>query len=132
MPTASAMLRDVVERTQIARKDGAVKYAEGDTWIELPADAAVSMNMWGFRPALFDELAPRFERFLRADGTQLKSEFYITMVVGELVREGRARVKVLRSGDSWYGVTYKDDLASVRDAVAGLVREGKYPKALWS
>jgi len=129
---ADGMLRDVVERTQIARKDGAVKYAEGDTWIELPADAAVSMNMWGFRPALFDELAPRFERFLRADGTQLKSEFYITMVVGELVREGRARVKVLRSGDSWYGVTYKDDLASVRDAVAGLVREGKYPKALWS
>lgn len=129
---ADGMLRDVVERTQIARKDGVIKYAEGNAWIEVSGDAAVSMNMWGFRPALFGELAPRFERFLRMDGAKPKSEFYIPMVVGELVREGRARVKVLRSDDSWYGVTYKDDLASVRSAVAALVRQGKYPKALWS
>ena len=125
------MLRDIVERTQIGVKDGVIKFAEGDAWTEIPGDAPVSMNMWGFRPSLFTELVPRFEAFLRANMAKPKSEFYIPMVVGELLREGRARVEVLRSGDSWYGVTYKDDLPSVKTAVAGLVRDGKYPKTLW-
>jgi dTDP-glucose pyrophosphorylase len=124
-------LRDIAERTQIGPKDGVIKYAEGDRWVEVSGAAPVSMNMWGFRPSIFDELAPRFESFLRGNLGQLKSEFYIPVVVGELLREGRARVKVLKTEDAWYGVTFREDLPEVRAAIEGLVKQGKYPPALW-
>ncbi len=128
---ADGFLRHIVERTEIGQRDGATGYVEAGRWTPVSGDVPVSMNMWGFRPALFDELAPRFEVFLRANAENPKSEFYIPMVVGDLLREGRARVAVLPTADSWYGVTYQEDLPAVREAVATLVRQGRYPPALW-
>ena len=92
------------------------------------------MNMWGFTPALFEELEARFPRFLAQDVPQNpeKAEMYIPMEVGALLREGRCTVDVLSSPDRWYGVTYREDRETVRAALAGLTASGVYPEELWA
>lgn len=94
-------------------------------------DERVSMNMWGFSPAIFVELQERFETFLSANSTSLKAECYLPTVVGELLRANRAKVRVLPTSGTWFGVTYRQDHAQVVDALAALVRSGAYPAKLW-
>ena len=67
------------------------------------------MNMWGFTPAVFPQLYERFQRFLKQHGSDLKAECYLPSSVNDLIQAGQARVKVLRSSDSWFGVTYRED-----------------------
>ena len=90
------------------------------------------MNMWGFTPQIFDQLRERFESFLEGNASDLKSECYIPNTVGELVRAGQARVKVLRSRDSWFGVTYREDRPRVVESIRRLIADGLYPERLWS
>ena len=111
-------LTDVVEHTAIAK----------DT--DLPADTVVSMNMWGFRPGLFEELREQFARFKQtADVT--KDEFLIPTVVNNLIHEGKRRVAVFRTDAVWFGMTYREDKAKVTEAIARLTAAGEYPEALW-
>ena len=125
-------LVDVVERTRVREFNGTVKYAEGDEqWIALPDDSLASMNMWGFGQSFFDELEKRFVKFLDERSAEPKAEFFIPGVVSELLGEGRARVRVLRTDDKWFGVTYKEDLESFRQAIRSKIREGVYPESLW-
>ena len=98
----------------------------------LTGDEPVSMNMWGFTPRIFPQLQERFRTFLEQSGTNLKSECYIPNTVGELIQAGHARVKVLHTHDSWFGVTYREDHQRVVDSIKRLVREGHYPERLWS
>ena len=131
--TPDGYLTDVRELLRIQRFPDGIKHDEdGAGWRLLPDDCLVSMNFWGFTPSIFGELERRFARFL-ADRTAdaLKAEFLIPEVVGALVREKKARVKVLPVADKWFGVTYPEDRPLVEAAVRELVRAGVYPARLW-
>jgi UTP-glucose-1-phosphate uridylyltransferase len=129
---ASGYLQNVVELTGIERDGGEVMNtdAQGRT-TRLTGDEPVSMNFWGFTPGIFGQLRERFETFLRQRGTELKSECYVPNTVGELVAEGQARVKVLRTGDAWFGVTYREDHPRVVESIRRLIAKGAYPERLW-
>ncbi len=127
-------LLEIRERTHIvASSDGPLYTEDGETYRLLPADAPVSMNMWGFSTALLPQLAERFPRFLDTDvkANPLKAEFFLPFVVNDLLSEGRASVRVLRSEDRWWGVTYQEDKPQVRSALAALTEKGLYPSPLW-
>ena len=97
----------------------------------LSGDQIVSMNTWGFGVGFFELLRERFEAFLAEHVAMPKSEFYLPAGVQELMRAGRARVKVLPTTDRWVGVTHKEDKPRVVEMIAELVKQGKYPKQLW-
>jgi NDP-sugar pyrophosphorylase family protein len=125
-------LKSVVEMTKLERDGFLAKNTEktGET-TRLEGSEAVSMNMWGFTPRIFAQLEEEFRRFLEAHGTEEKSECFIPRVVNDLVAGGQARVKVLRTQDSWFGVTYREDRPHVVESINGLIRGGAYPERLW-
>jgi NDP-sugar pyrophosphorylase family protein len=112
--------------------DGAKNTDASGNVTQLTGNEAVSMNMWGFTPEVFGLLEENFKQFLEQSGSELKSECYIPNTVGALVSSGKARVKVLPTNDSWFGVTYREDHATVVDSISRLVKGGVYPKRLWS
>jgi len=126
-------LRDIRERSQIRRFPDGIKYSEnGKDWVPIPAESPVSMNLWGFTPGLFGELRAGFPEFLKENASNiLKAEYLIPEVVGSLVRGGKARVKVLSTGEKWFGVTYPEDRPIVQAAIRDLVARGLYPESLW-
>lgn len=93
----------------------------------------MSMNMWGFTKSILNELNNRFVKFLEETliKNPLKGEYFLPDVVGELLDEGKATVRVLESPDKWYGVTYKEDKEAVVSAIARLKENGIYPEKLW-
>ena len=128
-------LKAIHERTHvIASCDGPLYTEDMETYRRLPADAPVSMNMWGFTPSLLDSLAERFPRFLQTDvkANPLKAEFFLPFVVNDLLEENKATVQVLRSEDRWWGVTYQEDKPQVKAALRSLTDQGLYPNNLWA
>ena len=126
------LLEQVVELTRIARSgDGAVHTDPQGRARNLSGDELVSMNMWGFTPSIFDHLERAFTRFLRERGREDGAEFMIPTLVNDLVAAGQAKVRVLRSSDSWFGVTYREDRDRVTSQIRDLVRRGSYPAPLW-
>ena len=126
------LLEQVVELTRIARTgDGAVHTDPQGRAHNLSGDELVSMNMWGFTPSIFDHLEPAFARFLRERGGEDGAEFMIPTLVNDLVAAGQAKVRVLRSADAWFGVTYREDRGRVTSQIRDLVRRGSYPTPLW-
>jgi UTP-glucose-1-phosphate uridylyltransferase len=126
-------LQSVVELTSVERDGNAAKNTDPAGKVtRLTGDELVSMNMWGFTPAVFPQLRERFRSFLERSGSELKSENYVPSTVNELVSSGQARVKVLRTNDAWFGVTYREDRPRVVDSIAALVKKGKYPEKLWN
>jgi UTP-glucose-1-phosphate uridylyltransferase len=131
--TGDGYLKTIEELTAVEHDGAHAKNTDPQGRVtKLTGDEPVSMNMWGFTPRIFGQLQQRFRTFLEQNGKELKSECYIPNTVGELVREGQARVKVLRTNDSWFGVTYREDHARVVDNISRLVRGGSYPERLWS
>lgn len=126
-------LTTVVERTKIEKgENGTAKFYEDDgSVVPLTGDEIVSMNMWGFQPALFPHLEKMFKEFLQARGKELKSEFYIPFVVDTLIKEKKATVKVLETSASWFGVTYPEDKPATTAAIRELIAQGHYPEKLW-
>src|ERR1043166_2903919 len=114
---ADAYLRSVTELTKIER-DGPGAVAVGR---KLTGDEIVSMNMWGFTPAIFVHLERLFAGFLKDKGEKEKAEFYIPAAVTELITSGQARVKVLRTPDPWFGVTYREDRPRVIDSIRQII-----------
>ena len=132
--TADHYLTQVTERTKI-EKGEPPRFTEdnGRTWTDLSADTIVSMNMWGFTRSFLDEALARFPAFLDktlAENPE-KGEYFLPTVVSQLINEGKARVKVLRSEDKWYGVTYREDKPTVVAAIAEKTAAGLYPDRLW-
>ena len=123
------------ERTHIEKHDGGTAYTEDDgkTWTMLPEGSIVSMNMWGFSNSILKELKERFKPFLddAIKNNPMKGEYFLPFVVDELLQEHKATVKVLKSEDKWYGVTYKEDKPMVMAAVQNLKDQGLYPQNLW-
>ena len=122
----------IEERRGVQRVGEAIAYDEGGRQEEVAPGTFVSMNMWGFPREIFSELAARFPRFLEEHREDIETaEFLLPEVVGELVREGKARVRVLPTAARWFGVTYRQDVDSARAAIAKLIEEGVYPERLW-
>lgn len=132
---ADSKLTAINERTRIEKHANGPEYTEDDgaTWVSLPNDAVVSMNMWGFTGSMLKELKARFAGFLEENlpKNPLKCEYFLPFVVDELIKEGKADVTVLKSADRWYGVTYKEDKPVVVKAIQGLKDSGLYPQNLW-
>ena len=127
-------LKEVIERTAIeAIGGGKAKFTdENGNEVILGGEEISSMNFWGFMPSLFDGMGAMFNEFLSKRGTELKSEFYIPFVVAEMVHSGKASVKVLRSSDSWFGVTYREDKPRVQADIKALIAAGVYPENLFA
>lgn len=128
-------LTGITERTRIEKKETGPAYTEdeGSTWIELPEETIVSMNMWGFTPGILQELNNRFAQFLEENLpiNPLKCEYFLPFVVDELLKENKAEVTVLKSPDRWYGVTYKEDKPVVVEAIKAMEAAGLYPEENW-
>ncbi len=128
-------LLGIHERTRIEKRGNGAEYTEDDgkTWVELPEETIVSMNMWGFTNSILVELEKRFGVFLDKElgNNPLKCEYFLPSVVDDLLKENRAEVTVLSSKDRWYGVTYKEDKQMVVQAIQGLKEKGLYPEKLW-
>lgn len=125
-------LQEVVEHTDICVKDGELIGIDSDGNQQiLTGKEIASMNLWGFGPSIFAHLKTQFADFLKARGQEEKSEFYIPSVVDSLISQSMAKVKVLTSEASWFGVTYPGDKATVVAQIANLVEKGLYPENLW-
>ena len=128
-------LTKVVERTKIGTYAGGIHFTEDDgaTWEDLDADTPVSMNMWGFTPAFLEEIEQDFPRFFKEDVPKnpAKAEMFLPMTVGQLLQVGKYRVKMLRTADKWFGVTYAADKPVVVAALQEMTDKGMYPKGLW-
>ena len=127
------LLTGIQERTQIVRRaDGTLwDEPEGAAAVSLTGAEPVSMNCWGFMPSVFAELETAFAGFLRgADGRSPKKEFTIPAVVDSLIRSRRGTVKVLGTTSRWFGVTYREDKATVQTSICALVAAGEYPAGL--
>lgn len=131
----NGQLLDIVERTKIMYHDGGIAFTEDDgaTWQPLEEGTTVSMNFWGFTESFIREMEARFPAFLDKALVEnpLKGEYFLPGVVDQLIKEDKATVKVLRSHDKWYGVTYKEDKQSVVDALQSMKDKGLYPEKLW-
>ena len=126
-------LTEVVERTTIVPRPGGAAYIEGDQETFLPAGTPVSMNMWAFQRSMMDELKARFARWLveALPKNPAKAEYFLPMVPNQLIHEGTGRVRVLRTDERWFGVTYREDLDAVKAAIAAKRQNGEYPEELW-
>ena len=131
----NGFLTGIAERTHIEKHGEGTAYTEDDgkTWHMLTPGSTVSMNMWGFREDILKKLEADFPAFLTKGLKEnpLKCEYFLPEVVGNMIREDRADVKVLRSHDRWYGVTYKEDKKTVVEAIRRLKEQGIYPERLW-
>ena len=127
-------LTKIDERTRIEKYEGGIHYTvDGENWVDVPAEATVSMNMWGYMPSFMNELESGFPKFLDKALVEnpLKGEYFLPLAVDKLINSGEATVKVLTSLDKWYGVTYAADKPMVVAALQGMTAEGKYPDGLW-
>jgi NDP-sugar pyrophosphorylase family protein len=129
--TEAGYLSSVTERLKIGYYDGELAYIDNDAPHALPIDSVVSMNFWGFHPAIFQQTEAMFHQFVHDTAGQPKAEFLIPEVVDTLIQSGAARVQVLTSNDRWYGVTYQEDKPMVVHAFKVLLEKGVYPNQLW-
>jgi NDP-sugar pyrophosphorylase family protein len=131
--TDGEFLTSVVERTEIARDGDNIHFIdEEQKRVPLPDDVLVSMNIWGFTPAVFNFLESAFSDFISVNADKPKAEFYIPTVINNLVEEGKASVKILPAVDRWFGVTYKEDKPLAIANINGLIEKGIYPVNLWA
>jgi len=130
----NGMLQEIAEKTRIEKHGNQAEFSDdGENWTALPEDTIVSMNLWGFTPSIIKELKDRFPLFLdrNLSSNPLKCEYFLPFVVDQMIREGKADVRVLRSADNWYGVTYKEDKERVVKAIREFRKAGLYPECLW-
>ncbi len=134
--TENMIMNKVTEHTYIVKQGAGVAYSEdnGATFTPIDENSIVSMNLWGFSKSFITETEARFARNLENNlqSNPLKWEYFLPTVISELIQEEKAEVKVLSSGDKWYGVTYKEDKPMVVEAIAKKVEDGIYPEELWS
>ena len=133
--TNDGYLSDIQERTKIQTNNGQIQYTKDEkNWHTIAPGTLVSMNFFGFTLPFLNELEERFaqafENILKTN--PLKGEFYVPLVVGELINEKKATVKVLPTNEQWYGVTYRDDKSLITLAMEKKKADGEYPQELWT
>ena len=124
-------LTTVVERTKIKGEDDGIFFYEGDSRFPLEENTPVSMNFWGMKPNAFAYLNEGFKDFLIKSGMELKSEYFIPLLINDNIVKGRIRTKVLQCNSPWFGVTYKEDKPMVQERINELIASGAYPAKLW-
>jgi len=133
---ADGKLTNITERTKIYKRGNDAAYTEddGQTFTDIAGDTIVSMNLWGFSGAFIDQLWSRFPAFLEKNlpVNPLKCEYFLPFVVDEQIKDGSASVSVLPCEETWYGVTYREDLESVQKAIADMKSKGIYKEELWA
>ena len=127
-------LQSVTERTRIEPCDGGAHYTEdgGESWVDLPGDTPVSMNLWGYHPQMLDVMAQYFDDFVHTltPGDE-KRECLLPVMMDALTAQSRVRTRVLQTDEHWFGLTYQDDKPGVVAALRALHADGTYPPALW-
>lgn len=126
------MLSEIIETSNIVKTaEGAAVQTE-DGAVPIDVESEVSMNMWGLSPAFFDVLEKGFDVFLeKLDPENLKGEYLLPTIIGDLLKEGKMRVEVRKSHDEWFGVTYKEDKPDVVASIQKLIKDGVYPEKLF-
>ncbi len=125
-------LKEIIERKKVQKTPLGVRYIDDDgTKHPLTGEEVVSMNLWAFQPSVFAHLRSSFRRFLEMRGHEDGSELFIPDAVDELIKSGRATVKVLPTGERWFGVTFRRDAAVAARRIAELIDDGVYPEKLW-
>ncbi|MBN2275565.1 MAG: nucleotidyltransferase [Bacteroidales bacterium] len=125
-------LKSIVEHKKIFREDAVIKsQLDEKQSVQFTGKEIVSMNLMGFTPSLFQHLKSQFVSFIKSNINNLSAEFYLPSVVNEVVKEGKARVKLLQTNDKWFGVTYKEDRPAVINNLIKLLEDGVYPVNLW-
>jgi len=125
-------LSEIVERTKVYPKDGNIFYEENGEEFPLDFTTPVSMNFWGFTPAVFKITEALFREFAMANKDKPKAEFFIPLIGENLVKSNAATFKVVPTSNKWFGVTYKEDKPYVQDSIDQLIKNGTYPTTLWS
>ena len=126
-------LTDVVERTRIEKRGDDGAYTEdGVTFYPLSGDTPVSMNCWGFGLSMMQELKKRFPAWLDENlrVNPLKCEYFLPFVANALIKANEGKIRILNCSETWYGVTYKEDMENVVSAIARMRAEGKYPEKM--
>lgn len=124
-------LTTVVERTKINRDEDGIYYYEEDNRYKLDEETPVSMNFWGLKPNVFKYLNEGFKEFLDQQGNELKSEYFIPLLINNNIVKGTIRTKVLQCNSPWFGVTYREDKPFVQQRIRELIESGEYPEKLW-
>lgn len=126
------MLSEIVETSNIVKTaEGAAVQTE-DGAVPIDVESEVSMNMWGLSPKFFEVLDKGFDEFLeKLDSENLKGEYLLPTIIGDLLKEGKMKVEVRKSHDEWFGVTYKEDKPDVVAAIQKLIKDGVYPEKLF-
>ena len=129
---SSGYLTTVTERTNIERIDDGILFIDDQKQTHsLTGDEIVSMNFWGFTPALIQPFYEKFEEFMNKNGKELKSEFFIPLGINKLIQDGTLKIKVLESNARWFGVTYQADKPLVISKLRELSATGVYPDKIW-
>lgn len=124
-------LISIKEKTKIMKKENSICYEEDGEYHNIPKNTLVSMNIWGLKPSIFTELEDKFFAFLKDKSIdQCKEEFYLPKAIDELIKENKVNVKVLKTNEQWYGVTYKEDKEKVSNSFKKLSGH-IYPFNLW-
>lgn len=125
-------LQKIVENKKILKKeDEIISVMDDGNEVKLTGEENVSMNIWGFKPSVFETLEEKFSEFLDTEIDKPKSEMYIPSVVFDMIDEGKAKVKVLEADSPWFGVTYKEDKPVVVEKINKMVQRGDYPEKLF-
>ena len=130
----NGFLNAIVERTKIIKtKQGAAFTEDGSHFVDIDPESLVSLNFWGFTADAFEYFKADFMRYLHEEfvSDPLKSECFMPNTVGGIIRSGNGTVKVLKSGDCWHGVTYKEDKPKLIESLRQLTESGVYPAPLW-
>ncbi|MBN2611793.1 MAG: nucleotidyltransferase [Bacteroidales bacterium] len=123
----------ITERTQIGKNDNGIYYKEpGGNDVYLSPETIISMNFWGFTPSFFDFAEDSFRNFLKDNINNPKAEFYIPIVIDEIIKSKSGTVKVLDCNAKWFGVTYQEDKPMVMDRLKEYAGNGIYPSPLWN
>ncbi|WP_131538700.1 nucleotidyltransferase family protein [Pedobacter nototheniae] len=125
-------LEEIIERTKVFQQGETIVFEEDDKQYPLSFDTPVSMNFWGFTPAVFKITEDLFREFAMANKDKPKAEFFIPLIGENLVKSNTATFKVVPTSNQWFGVTYKEDKPFVQDCIDQLVKNGSYPEKLWS
>lgn len=125
-------LEEIVERTKIYQEEGTIVYEEDEKKYPLAFETPVSMNFWGFTPAVFKITEDLFKEFALANKENPKAEFFIPLIGENLVKSNTASFKVVPTSNQWFGVTYKEDKPFVQASIDQLIKDGAYPEKLWN
>jgi NDP-sugar pyrophosphorylase family protein len=129
---ANNALTTITERTKIYKKDGAIVYEENEQTTILSDDTNVSMNFWCFHPSIFNLTDILFKEFPKDNVDNIKAEFFIPIIADHFINKFKGTIHLISTTSQWFGVTYKEDAASVRASLDALIKDKAYPENLWA